>query len=179
MPTVLLQRAEPRKVDWKLAAQLRAKGCTFNKVAELTGASSGESIRQGLNRRGVGVAIRTRVELEATEHAEESIQKASEATKSHLSRAVLEQSESLSKIKISRNLRSIKAFGTAIEPLARTAKIVYGWGEQSGKTAVNVNVLGSVSFDDLPMAGSVSAPTTDSVRIPDAVVETPQEPAKP
>jgi len=150
----VLSRASPRNIDWKMAAELRAKGCTYAKVAELTGASSGDAVRTGLARRGVGVAIRTAVALGTTKHAQEGIEKASEATKSHLSKAVLAQSESLSKIKISSNLRSIKAFGTAIEPLARTAKIVYGWGDQGPRSLVNVQVLSNLNVDELPDAGS-------------------------
>ena len=145
-----LTRPQQRKIDWKLAAQLRATGLTHQQIAERTGAVSSEAVRVGLMRRGVNIAVRTALLTSADQQVKQSLIKLSEETKQSLAKTVLTHTQALSNVPAKANLNHIKRLGQAMEPLARTAKIVHGWGESSNKPLINLQVLGSVNFDTLP-----------------------------
>jgi len=152
--TAVLAQSSPKRIDWKLAAKLRANGNTWEYIAGVTGASSGDAVRQCLARRGVVTAIRTVIERTASEQAVESMKDASNATKLTLSQTVLEQSEALAKVKAQPNLRNIKKIADCIEPLVRSAERIHGWNNQGPKSLVNVQVLSNLNVDDLPDSGS-------------------------
>jgi len=147
---VILTRAPNKPIDVKAAAQMRASGATWEHISQQLGGASGDAVRQAMARRGVNTAIRTTINKIANQQANESLAKQSEEIKSALSSTVLAQSKALSNIKSKPNLKNIKQIGAALEPLARTAKIVHGWGESSNKPLINLQVLGSVNFDTLP-----------------------------
>jgi len=170
MPGALLTRPPARKIDWKLAAELRGQGLTYQQIQERTGAVSSESVRLGLMRRGVIVGVRTALLTRADQTAKQAASYQSQETRTNLSKAVLAQSEAITKIKAKPNLKSIKKFGDAIEPLVRSAERIHGWNSQSVRPLVNLNVLGSVQLDCGEMA------TTGSVPESCGVPETTQEP---
>ena len=145
--STVLNQSRPKRVDIKLAAELRAQGCTWTKIAELTGACSPDAVRQQLNRKGVVTAIRTVITANGVQAAKQAQINQSQETRTNLSKAVLAQSEAITKIKAKPNLKSIKKFGDAIEPLVRSAERIHGWNSQSVRPLVNLNVLGSVQLD--------------------------------
>lgn len=149
--TAVLTQAKPgpKRIDWKLAAQLRASGLTYNDVADRVGARGGETIRAGLARRGVSVGIRTALLSRGDNMAKEALAKHSEETRAALSTSVLEHSQALAKVKAKPNLKHIKALGQAIEPLARSAKIIHGWGDAQKQSLVNIQVMTDTKMDEM------------------------------
>ena len=162
--------AKTLRVNYALAGTLIASGMTCDEAAPKCNAKNGNALRAGLAKKGVTVksartahpdliippSVTARVAAEASEHL-----------KGTFNRLLVKHVGKLEQIKPSSNLRKAKQLAEVIEPFARTAKTVNGWGDGPGKSLVNVNVLGSVRLDDLPDTGTPVSDPVQTERTPE------------
>ena len=132
-----------KRVNYALAATLVAQHVTLNDAAIQSGAKDGNSLRVGLARRGVTATQARHSDGQvqrAVIVANKAVSAASEALREDLASILAKHTSALGEIKPRANLKHIRAVGDAIEPLARTAKIVHDWGntDKPGLTMVGL-----------------------------------------
>lgn len=131
-------------VNYALAATLLAQGMDLEQIAPQVGAKTPNSLRVGLNRKGVNVtaakvlqniAGRTcSVTLRIASQASEILRRdASDILQAHVSK--------LKEVPAKANLAHIERVGQALEPLIRSAKIVHDWGNQEAQGVVMAGLL--------------------------------------
>lgn len=131
-------------INYALAATLLAQGMDLPEVAPQVGAKTPESLRVGLNRKGVTVTAakvlqnatgsKSTVILKLASQASEILRKdAGEILQAHVSK--------FKEIPAKANLSHIQRVGQALEPLIRSAKIVHDWGNQEATGLVMSGLL--------------------------------------
>ena len=156
-------------IDYELAATLVASGLTLDQTAAKVGAKNGQTVRQGLIRRGTN-AYRLRASGFSTPSHESATERlASDASKllrQSLGNTLAKHAAALDKVPVKSNLKHIKDFGDAIEPLARTGKIVHDWGNDDKVTLIPIGLVESwdSTQDAIDISTSVADATTGSVQ---------------
>lgn len=152
-------------INYALAATLLAQGMELEEVAPQVGAKTPESLRVGLNRKGVTVTAakvlqsvtggRCSVTMKIASQASEILRRdAGELLQTHVSK--------LKEVPARANLKHIQAVGAALEPLIRSAKIVHDWGNQEAVGMVMTGLLDEQKAIDV---AADSTPTADSLLI--------------
>lgn len=165
---------KPRKrLNLALAATLVATGVTLDEAAKRVGAANGASLRVCLHRAGV-TAKQVRSLPTTADRSQPLIlsivSQASEALRSEFSNILSNHTAQLKKIPARANLKHLKRVGEAIEPLARTAKIVHGWGDGAALAMIQAGQV-PASPDDCGVEA-----TANSGAIEVQSVTAPQEP---
>lgn len=116
-----------KRIDYTLAVTLLAAGHTFDEAAEQCGAKNGATLKRGCIRKGITKeGIRRRVTRQVTMQVTTA---QSEMLRSGFADILQKGVDALGEMPVRRNLKHIKQFADAVEPLARTAKVVHGWGD--------------------------------------------------
>lgn len=165
---------QPRKrVNYALAATLVATGVTYAEAAKQVGAKTGDVLRVGLNRKGVSAKQARALPVTGERIQSVTLRVASQAStllRDQFSDLLAQHTAALSKVPVKPNLKHITKLGQAMEPLARTAKIVHDWGNDSPSGIV---MMGQTSLAEAPDCG-VDA-TMGSVPIDASVTQIPQD----
>jgi len=158
------------KINYALAATLLSANATLAEVAPHVGAKNADVLRVGLARQGVTVKlIRSqpihpeRIESEAAKVASQ----ASRILREKMSAEISESVDVLGKIPKAQTLKHLKERVSVIEPLARTAKTVFGWGDdgESKRFVAGEDELVEIeAVDETPHATLMQ--TTDSFSSP-------------
>lgn len=165
-------------IDYNLAATLIASGLTLAETAEKVGAKSGETVRQGLVRRGTS-AYQLRAAKFATvcNESNDAMRLAKDASvllRRSLGNTLAKHAAALDKVAVKPNLQHIKQLGEAIEPLARTGKIVHDWGQEDKSTLIAIGLV--ESWDSQQDAIDVASAATSSVQAEPTNDNSSQEP---
>jgi hypothetical protein len=153
------------KINYPLAVTLLSANATLAEVAPQVGAKNADVLRVGLARRRVTVGlIRSqpfhpdRIESEANN----VLLQVSRLVREKLSTELDQSVDVLAAIPKSRTLKHLKERAAVIEPLARTAKTVFQWGEDAGVGVVTVGdmagFLDVVEVPALPPASQAAVP---------------------
>lgn len=131
-------------VNYALAATLLAQGKELSEVAPLVGSKTPESLRVGLNRKGVTVTAAKVLQNVAGRTCSVTMRIATEASRLLREDAGVILQSHVSKLKevpAKANLAHIQRVGQALEPLIRSAKIVHDWGNQEATGLVMSGLL--------------------------------------
>lgn len=160
-------------INYALAATLIATGVTLEDAAKQVGAKTADVLRVGLARKGV-TAKRARalepVGERRTSVALSIVSEASAALRAQFSDILSNHASKLAEVPAKANLKHLRQVGDALEPLARTAKIVHDWGSEQPNALVMVGMFS----DQKPQETIEPAKDIQAV----VVEETPSEPAK-
>jgi len=123
------------KANYTLAATLVAGGLSYDEAAAKAGGGiSGQSLRRGLARKGVTLRqVRTvqGQQLVTKSMTMQLATQASEIIKQDFAELLQGHVSKLKEVKPSSNLRKAKEFADVLEPFARTAAKVHGWGDET------------------------------------------------
>jgi hypothetical protein len=131
-------------INYALAATLLTTGATYEEIAPKVGAKNGESLRVGLGKRLVtktGVKTLSLPNCRTTHVAIQVASEASQILKEQMSGLLEQHTGALAQVKVKADLKHITRVGQALEPLARTAKIVHGWGDESVSGLISIGVV--------------------------------------
>ncbi len=171
------------KINFALAAAMLTAGATLEDTAAKVGAKTANSLRVALQRRNI---TRRNVQLlQSTNtklaHASDPAQAKGLMRASNELRAVLagflsNHVGALAKVPAKANLKHLRAVGEAVEPFARTAKIVHGW-DSSDKTGLLLEMCDPGAVIELEPAKVACGPDTpmQSVPSPAAIEDRPQD----
>lgn len=168
------------RINYVLAATLLTKGVTLEEAAKHAGAKNGNTLRIGLIQNGI-----TQKQIRAlpddpncnSSVVIQAANKASEILKNRMGELLDTHTAQLQLVKAKPNLQHIAKVGAALEPLARVAKIVHGWGDETKSGLIALGVVEQVDTQAnqvLDVSSSVSETTTGSVPIPATDSSTPQ-----
>ncbi len=133
-----------KRVNLTLAATMLTTGLTFNEIAPQVGAKNGNSLKVALHKKGVNknMACNNLLSESVTNQLTfRVVNQASEALRSSMADILQSHTTKLSQIPARANLKHIKQIGEAIEPLARTAKIVHGWSDSGAMAIVTAGMF--------------------------------------
>lgn len=169
------------KANYTLAATLVAGGCSYDEAAAKAGGGiSGQSLRRGLARKGVTLRQVRTVQGEQLVTKSMTMQLASQASellKDDFAGLLQAHVSKLKEVKPSSNLRKAKEFADVIEPFARTAAKVHGWGDEVAQGLIlsmrqaDPDVTNAIDVD------ASCGPDTTTASVPDStpVEQTPQQ----
>lgn len=139
-----------QKINYALAATLVAAGHSYAEVAPQVGAKTGESLRVGLNKRGVTLRTATDALQAATPdqlrnapmllrvaNAANALQRIGERTRTKAANIAERLADSLAERKVPRNLEDAQVFASTLQSTVKTASIVHGWEQ----TTVNAIIM--------------------------------------
>lgn len=141
------------KINYALAATLIAQGVTLPEVAATCGAKSAEVLRVGLNRKGVtvrGARVLPVPGCSSTSVTMQVASAASQALRSTFSDILAAHAGKLAEIPAKANLKHLAQVGAAMEPLARTAKIVHDWGSEQPNALVVAGLFAQPTPQESP-----------------------------
>ena len=147
-------------VNYALAATLIAQGVTLGEIAEQVGAKDANSLRVGLARKGVTVN-KCKVLPGATDRSTpvtlRLASQASDILRNRLSTHLDRHMEAMGKVPARADLKHLKQVCEVLEPLARTAKIVHDWGNETKLGLVALGVVEQIdqAQDALEVESSV------------------------
>lgn len=123
-------------INYAKAATLIASGATLAQAAQECGAQSAGSLRVGLSRRNVTIkAIKCSegnlIRIKGV--ASQVLAQESERIKGDFAELLRQHVSKLKDAKPSSNLRKAKEFADVLEPFARTAAKVHGWGDEQAQ----------------------------------------------
>lgn len=176
----IIPRQKGKRVNYALGAILVAQHVTYDEAAKLCGAANGNVLKVGLSRLGVTATQarqnKTRLD-DAVQVANRAISDKSNALREGFANVLAKHTAKLEQVPARTNLKHIAAVGYAMEPLARIAKIVHDWGNETKSGLIILGVVEQLSAkqDALEVSSSVSQATTESVPISTESVITPQE----
>lgn len=166
---------EPRKkhhrINYALAATLVASGVTLEEAAKQTGAKNANTLGAGLRRKGVTATACRNMEPVGERSTNVTLRLASQAKdvlREQFASLLGKHVGQLDAIPAKANLKHLRQVANVAEPLARTAKIVCGWGDDGPAKAVDLSVMVAVRVDQAPQVGSEPAQDIQAV-----VVEAP------
>lgn len=140
-------------INYALAATLLSQHVTLDEAAKQVGAKDGNTLRVGLARRGVTATLARRSEDQkerAVTVANKAVADASEALRRDFTDILAKHVGALNKVPGKSNLKHLRQVANVAEPLARTAKIVYGWDDSASAKAVDLSVMVAVRVDQAP-----------------------------
>lgn len=158
-----------KRVNYVLAATLVAQGITLADAAKETGAKNANVLAVGLRRKGVTATIARAIEP-TPNHIKTITAKvanqASELLRTRFSRTLDKHAEALEQVETKPDLDHIQRVGQALEPLARTAKIVHDWGNETKLGLVALGVVEQLDqAQDVIDIGSSSEVSTEPKQI--------------
>jgi hypothetical protein len=171
--TVLLEppQVKPKRgrIDYALARTLIAQHVTLAEAAKQAGAKDAHSLRVGLAQQGItATQLRnTKPQLaKAFTVAKQAVTAASEELKEDFAEVLAQHTAMLKKIKPRMSLKHISRVGQAMEPFARIAKIVHGWGDETKTGIVSVGIVQHLLERpdcgiQAPASGVLDKPSTD------------------
>lgn len=131
------QKPHRKRINYALAATLLTAGASLAEVARQVNASSPEVLRVGLARKGVTATRARLLPITGERNVSVTQQLASQAAElliADMGKVLAKTTSNLTKVPCTPNLKRIKAIGEALEPLVRSAKVVYGLGNEGGNT---------------------------------------------
>lgn len=154
------------KINYALAASLVTSGVSLADAAPQVGAKNANVLQVGLRRKGV-IATQARL-LEPTGQrqaiiAQKLVSQASQALREDFSKLLADHIKALTGVAPRSNLKHIKAVGEALEPLARTAKIVHGWGSEADEGLVRKARFVEIESSCVPEHTSSGVPAEKQV----------------
>lgn len=159
------------RINYALAATLLSQHLTYEQVAKQVGAKNANSLKAGMNRRGVTATLTRSNDFQtqrAVVIATKAVSQASEALRSKFSGLLDNAASKLCNVEVSANVKELKHLGEAAEPFVRMAKIVHDWGNDSPSGLVMVGEIAQVEENC-----GVDA-TAGSVPVEAQIVKTPQ-----
>jgi len=146
------------KINYALAATLLSANATLAEVAPHVGAKNADVLRVGLARQGVTVGLIRSQPIHPERIESEAFKVASQASRilrEKLSTELAETVDVLGKIPKARTLKHLKERVSVIEPLARTAKVVHGWGDDG---QVGIVIAGEDELVEIEAVSETSQP---------------------
>ena len=139
-------------INYALAGTLIAAGVTYAEAAKQTGAANGESLRRVLARKGV--TARQARAIPVTNAPPMSVTLSLATAAGELLRNSLAKDLQATADKVGNlptvGYKALKQRVEVLEPLARTAKIVYRWSDDA-KPTINLNLVTDTRLADLPV----------------------------
>lgn len=137
------KKRRPR-INYALAATLVTQGVTLEEAAKESGAKNANVLRVGLIRHGVTATVAR--SLQPTPERIQTItakiaSQASELLRNSLAGTLNKHATALEQVEAKPDLKHITQVGQALEPLARTAKIVHDWGNETKLGLVALGVV--------------------------------------
>lgn len=167
-------------INYAKAATLIAAGATMAQAAQECGAQSAGSLRVGLFRRNVTIkAIKcSEGNLQRIKGvASQVLAQESERIKGDFAELLREHVSKLKDVKPSKSLKKAQQFANVLEPFARTAAKVHGWGDETVQGLI-VDMrqadVDNVRDIDTTVTDCGVSPTTGSVPASQSIEPTPQ-----
>lgn len=167
-------------INYAMAATMLAAGATLDQAAKETGAKNAEALRVGLYRRNVTVKAIKSSEgnlQRITAVAAQVLSAESERIKGDFAGLLRDHVTKLKEVKPSKSLKKAQQFVNVLEPFARTAAKVHGWGDE-----VAQGIIMDIRAADPDVTNSIVVEsscgvdtTTDSVADSQSITQTPQE----
>jgi hypothetical protein len=147
------------KIDYdKAAALLQTTGATLAEVALQTGAKNANSLRVGLARRGVTATFSRMLRDSPNGNGDAalpSVADSGEKLRRKLAADLIRTVDALERIQPGATLEALRERLQVMEPLARSAKIVHGWGDGDGDGGpVDSRFLAAIVINPPPDATS-------------------------
>ena len=98
------------------------------------------------------------------------LERASETMRTRLAGTLAKHVDALDKVPAKSNLKHISAVGAALEPLVRSSKVVFDWGERDALGVIDIASM-RTAIDAVDAVPALPAPCPDTQ--PDALPDTP------
>lgn len=158
------------RVNYALAATLLASGIHPDEIAPKVGAKNSNVLMVGLCKRGVNArnaknpGLGTNVSLSLVHRV---ASQASDLLRKDFADILQSHTSELKKIAPRPSLRHLRAVGDALEPLARTAKIVHDWGNTEAQGMILVGDVASAEAQET----TIDIPSTQPVVVSEPIPE--------
>lgn len=153
-------------INYALAATLLSTNATLSEIAPQVGAKSADSLRVGLAKRGVTARQARSLDFHPDRIQTAAIRvasQASEALRNQFANILANHANKLAEIPARANLKHLARVGSAMEPLARTAKLVHDWGSEQPNALVVAGLFSEPRAQEaLPPAQDIQAVVCDA-----------------
>jgi len=140
----------PVIADWDLIQTLYIQGLSPKRIMDRTGIS--QSTIQSRAKRYRWTALRAELASDLTRAATATLEDLSSRTKNKLG-AVIERHTQL--VPTATTWNKAKEINNDIEPLIRSAKVVFGWGDNDDNAVVRIGIMAGTVIDNVPPEKSI------------------------